>query len=446
MSQTIPEYRVAEIWQSAIQQRRDLKTAAGGPVKILYPGRFNDGRGADIKDAVIETAHGLLKGDIEFHVRSSAWQEHGHHTDPAYNQVILHVVYEHDAGLKARLQNGLEIPTLLLEPLTEKQAGQRISSVFTSNCITPCLTDPERIGGELEKAGEARSLIKSLEYEEIILEHGAEQALYRGMMTALGYSKNKTPMGKLAEEIPLQELEELLRSKEADSTCLRQIQARLLGGAGLLVSQGGPQRLPDIFSETDINELERIWEGSGNKAEMSYKEWEFFKVRPGNYPACRIAGMAVLITRMKNRGIVGELEGVVLKAAGDGGKTLENALVVVADERCTDTERARQSGNKAAALVGRERAGEIIINVILPFFTAYARAMENPALEEAAFKAYRYYRTGAENSVEKHMRKQLGIPLQAAATAMRRQGLIHLYKAFCTQGRCVECPLHRGGG
>ena len=439
MPAAIPESRVVEIWRSAIQQRQDLITSADGPVRIIYPGRLNDGRGADLKDAVIETGQGLFKGDIEVHVKSSAWKEHGHHTDPAYNQVILHVVYEHDAGEKARLQNGLEIPTLSLDSFAEKQAGQRLTTAFTPDKPAFCNADPELIGEALEKAGEARFRLKVREYEENLVKEGAGQTLYRGMMTALGYSKNQTPMGRLAGTVPLQELEEILNGAEGDSSGIARLQARLLGGAGLLPSQRHINCLPEGSGSSGAMELEQIWNSNGWRAEMSAGEWEFYKVRPGNYPDRRIKGMAVLLTSLKMRGLVAELETITLNAAADHGRSLEQALTV---EECRG--KATETGGQAA-LIGKERAGEIIINVVAPFFTAYGRAAGRQESGAAAYDIYRQYRAGAENSVERHMRKQLGIPLKTTATALRRQGLLHLYKAFCTQARCRECALGKKG-
>jgi len=88
---TMPESRVVEMWRSCLPEGREMMTEEGRPIKVVYPGRRNGGGGADFVDAVIAGRHGLMRGDIEVHTRSSGWREHGHHLDPAYNQVVLHV-------------------------------------------------------------------------------------------------------------------------------------------------------------------------------------------------------------------------------------------------------------------------------------------------------------------------------------------------------------------
>ena len=88
------ESEIIKIWQQLVSEATDtpLVTEGGEHIRIIYPGRINDDRGADFRDAVIATSRRVVKGDIEVHVKSSDWQAHRHHCDPVYNRVILHVV------------------------------------------------------------------------------------------------------------------------------------------------------------------------------------------------------------------------------------------------------------------------------------------------------------------------------------------------------------------
>ncbi len=88
----VTESQVVRIWQNQLLDNTELATEGGEAIKIIYPGRINDGPGADFQDAVIATSQGVIKGNIEVHVKSSAWRAHGHHHAPVYNRVILHVV------------------------------------------------------------------------------------------------------------------------------------------------------------------------------------------------------------------------------------------------------------------------------------------------------------------------------------------------------------------
>lgn len=443
MPLTVPESRVLDIWQSPVRQRADLKTVKSEPVRIIYPGRPNDGRGADIKDAVIATPQGLIKGDIEFHTRSSGWWQHGHHEDPAYNSVILHIVHDDDAGRETVLQNGTAVPTIALEKYTEEQAGRRISSAFSPVAPAVCGARPEVIADLLDEAGEARFSARMRDFQEDILNEGAGQALYRGMMTALGYTKNKGPMAGLARAAPLKELEEITLGTVPDDICRVRIQAYLLGTAGLLPSKRAGGRI-SINSTVEFEaELERSWEDTGGTAQMNVHDWQFFKVRPGNLPVRRIAAMSMLLVRHRKQGILNGLRTIIETTGDDSGKALEESLTVKAEgywEKYLDF--GTRVKGAAAALTGEERAGDIIINAVLPFYATYAREISKPALEEKAFGIYRQIPAAAGNSLEKHMRRQLGLPPGTAATARRRQGLLYIYKTLCTQGKCDICPLN----
>ncbi len=98
-----PESLIVKIWQHLLLNGAELTTESGKPLKIIYPGRINDDRGADFRDAVIATNGGLIKGDIEVHVKSSDWRAHRHHQNQVYNRVILHVVMWHNAKAATNL-------------------------------------------------------------------------------------------------------------------------------------------------------------------------------------------------------------------------------------------------------------------------------------------------------------------------------------------------------
>ena len=112
MVNSLRESLVVKIWQYQLLDRTDLTTEEGEPIRIIYPGRINDGRGADLLDAVILTSQGLIKGDVEVHVKSSDWRAHRHHQDPTYNRAILHVVMWRNTEVTTDLQNGEKISIL----------------------------------------------------------------------------------------------------------------------------------------------------------------------------------------------------------------------------------------------------------------------------------------------------------------------------------------------
>jgi hypothetical protein len=454
MPAAFPEKRVLEIWRSSLQGRTDLVTEENEPVMIVYPGRPNDDRGADLHDAVIATRRGLLKGDIEIHVKSSHWWTHRHHQDPAYNRVILHVVYWDDAGRATVLQNGSSVLTLALCHYVGAATDRSVTPPYSYQKLSmPCRNAVYRgnaslVGKILDEAGEQRFLSAAARLQKEMLLSGPGQSLYQGIMTSLGYSKNKETMAKLASRMPLPRLEAAVTDDAIDSECLAQYQARLMGAAGLLPSQREVSYRPERPVDAWVTKLESIWATGGETARMSAADWHFFKVRPGNYPVRRLAAMSHLLLRYRKKGLLAGLESSIKEAVteSDGGR-LEAALLVSPDSywgRHLDF--GLPGAGIVPSLLGRERAADIVINVLLPFAVARSRTQAQPALGEKALNFFRNYRAPAENTLVRHMRKQLGISRCFVATARRQQGLLHIYKTRCSQGRCDECPLNLGSG
>jgi hypothetical protein len=449
MPNAFPERRVLEIWQDCMPGRTDLVTEDNEPVEIVYSGRPNDDRGADLRDAVIATRRGLIKGDIEIHTKSSNWRAHHHHRDPAYNRVILHVVFWHDVKTAVVLQNGHEVPTLALyryiDTHTDRYAARHCSPVVPS---MSCRNTVHRwsnsfMGGILEEAGGQRFLSRVRDFQGAITQDGVGQTLYKGIMVALGYARNKDAMAELACQMPLHRLQAAASDGMPDVECLSRLQSRLMGMAGLLPSQQAGW--PPAYRTADewVSQLEKAWADCGETAAMSASDWRFFKVRPGNYPSRRIVAMSYLLLRYRGEGLLNGLINRINEAAVDDGyRCLEQSLLISADGYWAKyLDFGLPAGGAVPALLGRERAAGIVVNVLLPFAAARGQAEAHPELTEKTSGMYRHYPVLAENSLEKHMRKQMGIGRYLVNTARRQQGLIHIYKTLCSQGKCGDCLI-----
>ncbi|MSQ41746.1 MAG: DUF2851 family protein [Dehalococcoidia bacterium] len=92
--------------------------AAALPWPLLRLGRAGRGAGLDVREALFRSPHGvLLAGALEVHRRASDWERHGHARDPAYAGVVLHLVWEDDAGGSVPLAGGGRAPTVALGPV-----------------------------------------------------------------------------------------------------------------------------------------------------------------------------------------------------------------------------------------------------------------------------------------------------------------------------------------
>ena len=189
----------------------------------------------------------------------------------------------------------------------------------------------------------------------------------------------------------------------------------------------------------------KTWAAFGQTATMSEDDWHSFKVRPGNLPRRRIAAMSYLLLRYREEGLLAGLIHELENASPDNGWMRTGEVLLVSAEGLLGRKYGLRLTRPAVvpALLGRSRADVIVVNVLLPFAVAWGRANSRPELAEKASEMYRRYPVLAENTLERHMRNQLGISRCLVNSARRQQGLIHIYQTLCSQGKCGECPLSR---
>ena len=118
----IPEKLIQKIWLRGEFEKDALRTTDGGSIRVLSPGKWNlSGEGPDFLGAEIEIAGSTVLGDVEIHFRSSDWRAHGHHENPSFERVVLHVILfplsDHENRNPAITLGGIRPPTLELLPV-----------------------------------------------------------------------------------------------------------------------------------------------------------------------------------------------------------------------------------------------------------------------------------------------------------------------------------------
>ena len=449
MVNSLTESLIVKIWQYQLLDRTDLTTEEGEPIRIIYPGRINDDRGADLLDAVIITSQGLIKGDIEVHVKSSDWRAHHHHQDPTYNRAILHVVMWRNTEVTTDLQNGGKVSILALHKYTKNPASQWTNLAYSPATLNmPChyatghLTT-SIIAEFLDSIGKERFLAKVARFQADLAQMEASQSLYQGIMGALGYSKNKLPFLELARRVPLQVLESLTQGKISDEECLAQQQALLLGTAGLLPSQRPNWHQKNKIDDKWIEKLEELWVSSRQMEVMSENNWRLFKVRPNNLPIRRIVAMSYLILQYREKGIFEEVINKIREVPVSKGHHELEKMLQISSNGYWASHLDFGSGSRLIlpTLLGGRRASDIVVNVLLPFAFAWGKFNSQLELAKKALDLYCGYPSLTVNAVERHMRSQLRLSSNLINSAQRQQGLIHIYNTLCSQGKCHRCRL-----
>jgi hypothetical protein len=425
----VPEIALSAAWHAG-EIPGDLVTAAGEPVQVIHRGAWSHGHGPDFRDSLLLFGgRELRSGSIEMHLRTRGWAEHGHHLDPAYDSVILHVVVHHD-GFETRRSDGALVPVVEFGALDPERipemAGWEWDRVGGNVCAEAiCRDNPPAIRAILDQLGDIRLAGRSARIEARLAAEPPGDVLWAELLDGFGFSANRAPMRALAGLAPVARLESLLLATSAADR-LAAARGLLLGIAGFLPLSPAEAHLGRLGSE-DVRALEGAWQSWGaswHEVALPAALWTRARVRPANHPVARLLSAAN-----------------VLHAGARRGGLLPTLLELLQDDALI--ERFRDlTGSAAPSRIGVDRAIDMAASGIIPFALALAAHSGDASLLDAGSAHWQRLPAPAANAVTRRAQRQVAgrAPLGHIG-ARGAQGLIHLDTTLCQPRRCFECPI-----
>ncbi len=155
------ELAMSAAWHGGLT--RTFETTDGLSIDVVFHGHWSHGFGPDFTDAMIETGNGGMRtGAVEIHTKSSDWYGHGHHLDPRYSSVVLHIVSIVDTS-ETRRADGKLVPTAILNvpDAVLFAIDQRLPDIWSELGGSVCAEDlaqraPERIRSAILRLGDIR--------------------------------------------------------------------------------------------------------------------------------------------------------------------------------------------------------------------------------------------------------------------------------------------------
>lgn len=392
-----------------------LKTTGGQTVDIVNPGFRNTNSGPDFLEAKIKIDDQLWAGQVEIHVRTSDWLKHGHQFDKAYRNVVLHVVYEHDAWV-----NG--IPVLELKGHFDYALYHQYQDLVSAQRWIACERQLDEVLPFTKNTWLERMAIERLEEKAKMVEKllttnkfDWEDTFYRLLLRYFGLKVNNEAFETLASLLPFKTL-----LKHADQTL--QLEAMLLGCAGFL----------EVDSDEDYplllkREFEAM-KAKFNLLSMPLERWRFMRMRPMNFPTIRLAQMAQMIHR----------HGPLFSKIKEAATTSEvRTLFDVQASAYWDTHyRFSIMCPARPKHLGDSTANVLIINAVVPLLFCYGRFHKNERYCDKALQFLEYI-NAEDNTVIRHFADRGMAP----QNAMQSQALLHLHKFYCKRKRCLECSI-----
>lgn len=400
----------------------NAKTSDGESVVLLQTGLHNQHQsGPDFFNAKIKIGEQLWAGNVEIHIKSSDWYAHGHETDPAYDNVILHVVWEHDVEVYRK--NNSPVPTLILKDLIHQNALENYRNLLQSNsgrwinCESdfPDFTDFE-IQNWLERLYIERLEEKSNLVEDILQKttNDWEATLFCLLAKNFGLNVNGEVFLSLALSIPYSVVRKM--------NSWVQMEAILFGQAGMLSEER---------EEPYFNTLSGEYNYLKHKFKLNSEgvlPVNYFRLRPQNFPTIRLAQLANLLFTHKNlfadiieENDIDKIRNVFKIAASDFWKTHYNF----------DKESASRTKKLSSGFIDL-----VIINTIIPLKFCYFRhkGIDN---HESLFALMRQI-PEEKNSIVDGFNK---IRPKTGQNALDSQALIQLKKNYCDKNLCLQCSL-----
>ncbi len=407
-------------WRTRRFSSENLVTTKGEPIEILHPGHLNNDAGPDFLLARIKIGDTVWAGQVEMHLRSSDWQKHGHQHDPAYDNVILHVVYEDD--LPVHRAGGSPIPCLEMKNRISRRLAIHYERLIHTESWVPCaerLSEADELTRSLwlDRMATERLQAKADQMAEALQlqEWDWEEVCFQFLSRSLGGKVNAEPMQMLAERTPLSLIRKYRNS-------LFQVEALLFGQSGLLdgdFEEEYPQRLQQEY---------RFLQRKHGLQPLPATTWKYLRLRPANFPAFRIAQLATLV--FQQTGLFSKI------AAASSLPELANLFEV----KLSNYWRSHYTFGKKAVRPPR-RLGEqairlIIINAIAPLLFLYGQRQGGEKASTLALRLMEELEPEANSIISRWSATGL-----SPGSAFHSQGLLHLKQQYCNKSRCLECAI-----
>lgn len=406
------------IWQSKLLFKQTLVATNGQAFEVLNPGVLNRDSGPDFSNARILCEGVTLAGSVEIHTRTSDWKRHGHHHDAAYDNVILHVVYENDS--RTEPENRFII--LELKNYLSKAMLQRYDLLMRNKATIPCepvfsLPDTTILQNWLHRLAIER-LQKKCTRLNTVLEHSAhnwEQTFYILTAKYFGQKINDAPFEWLARNLPLQVL---TRHKNK----LSQLEALILGCSGFLQGNFEDQYLR--FLKQEYQHLKEKF----SLPELDPKVWKFGRTRPSNFPTIRLIQFSAFIYQSSH---------LLSKIIEAPDLTELRKLYRLRHTHLINY--AQLSGHhfsNVKAELGESAIDTIIINTVIPILFLYGKYHDEETLCEKALQWLEKLKP-ERNSVTSYF-SQNGIP---NTSALHSQAIIEMKTTYCHNKKCLQCSI-----
>jgi len=407
------------LWKFKKFDALQLKTTAGEEITIVQVGQYLQQAGPDFFNAQIIIANQKWAGNVEIHLKSSDWYVHHHEKDSAYENVILHVVWEHDTEIFR--SNNTEIPVLELKSYVAPEMITNYHSLTAVKSWIFCEKQLKEIPSFILKNWQERLFFERLERKskpilELVNQTNSdwETVLFCLLAKNFGLNTNGEIFLNIAKAIPFS----ILRKESFE---VENLEALLFGNAGLLDAEK-----EDIyFKDLKFRYFYLLHKYQIEKPII--EPVQFFKHRPDNFPTIRLSQLAALYHQEQN--LFSKI--VDLNFASEIYKLFAKLPSVYWQNHYQFDKESPQKKKT----ISKSFVDLIIINTILPLRFAYAQSQGKENSEELIGLLDEL---APERNTVLDKFTSFGI---VAKNAFESQSLLQLKNEYCNKSKCLDCAI-----
>ncbi|MEN0010779.1 DUF2851 family protein [Flavobacterium nitrogenifigens] len=407
------------VWRFKKFDTSNLETFNKEKIIILHSGQYLQQAGPDFFNAQIIIVNQKWAGNVEIHLKSSDWYVHHHERDEAYENVILHVVWEHDAEIFR--ENNIEIPVLELKHYVSKTTLDAYQSLMSFKSWIFCEKQLKEINDFTLENWKERLYLERLERKSLpiqdlfeMLNKDWEAVLFCLLAKNFGLNANGESFLKIATSIPFN----IIRKESAE---VENIEALLFGSGGLLDIEKEDNYYKDLkfryFYLLHKYQIEKV----------PVAPIQFFKHRPDNFPTIRLSQFANLYFNQHN--LFSKLMNVRKT------KELYELFNVSVSSYWQSHYQFDKESPKKRKQLSKSFIDLIIINTIIPIRFAYYKS-QNKEVYEGLIELSNEIAPEKNAVIEKF--SSFGIKSE---NAFSTQALLQLKNEYCSKGKCLECAI-----
>ena len=407
------------LWKFKKFDTLNLKTCNGEEITIINAGQYLELAGPDFFNAQITIDKQKWAGNVEIHLKSSDWYVHHHERDEAYENVILHVVWEHDTEIFRK--NDTEIPVLELRKHVDSLTLSNYQSLVSPKSWIFCEKQIQEIDAFVFKNWQERLFFERLERKSKPIFDLLEQTnqdweavLFCLLAKNFGLNMNGEIFLKIAQNIPFS----IVRKESFE---VENLEALIFGTAGLLDFNKEDNYFKDLkfryFYLLHKYQLEKI----------CTEPVQFFKHRPDNFPTIRLSQLANLYHNQQN--LFSKISAInSLKSCYDLFQ------VSVSEYWLNHYQFDKESPNKRKSLA-KSFIDLIVINTIIPLQFAFAKS-QGKEISEDLIQLLNEVTPEKNAIIDKF--NSFGI---VSKSAFETQSLLQLKNEYCNKSKCLECSV-----